>query len=74
MQIRLELLRKNAIKIDQKTLVVQRLKRVPSILNKLRREEGMNLSRMGAISIPVMVYNNPATRYWYGAGVNRAHG
>ncbi len=46
MQIMLDLLRKNAIRIDKNALVVQRLKRVPSIFIKLTRENNMNLSRM----------------------------
>ncbi|MCX5864426.1 MAG: RelA/SpoT domain-containing protein [Deltaproteobacteria bacterium] len=50
MQIMLDLLRKNAIRIDRNALVVQRLKRVNSILNKLIREEGMSLSRMEDIA------------------------
>lgn len=50
MQIMLDLLRKNAIRINKKALVVQRLKRVPSILNKLNREKGMSLSRMEDIA------------------------
>jgi len=35
MQIMLDLLRKNAIRVDVRALVVQRLKRAPSILGKL---------------------------------------
>lgn len=50
MQIMLDLLRKNAIRIDKNALVVQRLKRVPSILDKLIREKGMNLNRMEDIA------------------------
>ncbi|MDY6953379.1 MAG: RelA/SpoT domain-containing protein [Thermodesulfobacteriota bacterium] len=50
MQIMLDLLRKNAIRINKKALVVQRLKRVPSIFNKLFREKGMSLSRMEDIA------------------------
>lgn len=50
MQIMLDLLRKNAIRIDTHALVVQRLKRVPSILDKLVREKGMSLSRMEDIA------------------------
>ncbi len=50
MQIMLDFLRKNAIKIDQKSIAVQRLKRVVSIYNKLEREKGMSLSRMEDIA------------------------
>lgn len=39
-------LRTRLKKIDEKALVAQRLKRTPSILNKLRRFKGMNLARM----------------------------
>lgn len=39
-------LRTRLKKIDDKALVAQRLKRTPSILNKLRRLKGMNLARM----------------------------
>lgn len=50
MQIILDLLRKNSLRIDKAALVVQRLKRAPSILNKLNREKGMSLSRMEDIA------------------------
>ena len=50
MQIMLDLLRKNAIKIDKKAVVVQRLKRVRSIFLKLVREKNMSLSRMEDIA------------------------
>jgi len=50
MQIILDLARKNAIKIDKNALAVQRLKRVPSIFNKLTREKNMSLSRMEDIA------------------------
>ncbi|GEK47381.1 (p)ppGpp synthetase [Bisbaumannia pacifica] len=50
MQIMLDLLRKNTIKIDKNALVVQRLKRVPSIFQKLVREKNMSLSRMQDIA------------------------
>jgi putative GTP pyrophosphokinase len=39
-------LRKKLQKIDPDSLVAQRLKRTPSILNKLKRFNGMSLSRM----------------------------
>lgn len=50
MQIMLDLLRKNTIRIDKGSFVVQRLKRVRSIFNKLMREENMSLSRMQGIA------------------------
>ncbi|MGX9772721.1 RelA/SpoT domain-containing protein [Janthinobacterium aestuarii] len=39
-------LRKKLSKIDSEALVAQRLKRTPSIINKLTRLKGMNLARM----------------------------
>ncbi len=45
-QILLDLLRKNAIRVDSTALSVQRLKRVKSIAEKLIREKNMSLSRM----------------------------
>ena len=50
MQIMLDFLRKNAIRIDKQALVVQRLKRSSSIFLKLIREKGMSLSRMEDIA------------------------
>lgn len=50
MQIMLDLLRKNSIKIDKNSFVVQRLKRVPSIFQKLAREKNMSLNRMQDIA------------------------
>ena len=50
MQIMLDFLRTNALRVDQKALAVQRLKRVPSIIGKLEREQNMNLSRMEDIA------------------------
>ena len=50
MQIMLDLLRKNAVRIDRDAVAVQRLKRVASIFNKLVREENMSLSRMEDIA------------------------
>jgi len=63
MQIMLDLLRKNAIRIDKNTVVVQRLKRVPSILVKLDREQSMNLSRMEDIAGCRAVVNNTKSVY-----------
>ncbi len=39
-------LRQKLSKIDSEALVAQRLKRMPSIINKLKRFHGMNLARM----------------------------
>jgi len=50
MQIMLDLLRKHSIKIDRNSFVVQRLKRVQSIYEKLYREKNMSLSRMQDIA------------------------
>lgn len=50
MQIMLDLLRKNSIKIDRNAIAVQRLKRGTSIIGKLFREKNMNLSRMEDIA------------------------
>lgn len=50
MQIMLDLLRKNAIRVDKKAIAVQRLKRIPSIIDKLMREEHMSLNRMEDIA------------------------
>lgn len=45
-------------KIDDNALVAQRLKRLPSILNKLKRLPGMNLSRMQDIGGLRVVVNS----------------
>jgi hypothetical protein len=50
MQIMLDFLRKNALRIDKQALVVQRLKRAFSIYDKLWREKGMSLDRMEDIA------------------------
>ena len=63
MQIMLDFLRKNAIKIDKKSIAVQRLKRVISIYNKLEREKGMNLSRMEDIAGCRVVLQNSKDVY-----------
>jgi len=42
--------RNKATKVDSKALIVQRLKRTPSILEKLRREDGMKLDRIEDIA------------------------
>lgn len=46
MQSMLGYFRSKAFFSDKNSIVVQRLKRTPSILDKLRREEGMKLDRM----------------------------
>lgn len=50
MQAVLMLLRQKAVKIDKKSVVVQRLKRASSIIIKLERFESMKLSRMQDIA------------------------
>lgn len=50
MQIMLDLLRKNSIKIDKNSFVVQRMKRVSSIFQKMARQKNMSLSRMQDIA------------------------
>ncbi|MCG8368831.1 MAG: RelA/SpoT domain-containing protein [Pseudanabaenales cyanobacterium] len=42
--------RKKAFEVDKRSVIVQRLKRAPSILAKLRREGGMKLDRMEDIA------------------------
>src|SRR4051812_40954269 len=46
MQVMLDFVRKSSIRVDKNALAVQRLKRVPSILAKLIRQQNMSLSRM----------------------------
>lgn len=58
MQIMLDLLRRNAIRIDKSAIAVQRLKRVSSIFGKLVREKGMSLSRMEDIAGCRVVVSN----------------
>jgi len=50
MQAVLMLLRKMACRIDKNVVVVQRLKRLPSIQNKLTKQQRMSLSRMQDIA------------------------
>ena len=50
MQVMLDFLRKNALRIDKSAVAVQRLKRANSIFDKLFREKGMSLSRMEDIA------------------------
>ena len=50
--------RNKAFDIDKNAIVVRRLKRIPSILNKLRRQQTMRVSAMGDIGgIRVIVKN-----------------
>jgi putative GTP pyrophosphokinase len=53
-------LRNRLRKVDETALVAQRLKRTPSILNKLRRFKGMNLARMQDIGGLRAVVKNPS--------------
>ena len=50
MQVMLDFLRKNALRIDKKANAVQRLKRTDSIKAKLEKEKGMSLARMEDIA------------------------
>lgn len=63
MQIMLDFMRKNAIRIDKSALAVQRLKRIPSILEKLKREKNMSLSRMDDIAGCRVVLSNSEMVY-----------
>jgi putative GTP pyrophosphokinase len=53
-------LRNKLKKIDRDALVAQRLKRTPSILNKLSRIKGMNLARMQDIGGLRAVVSTPS--------------
>lgn len=50
--------RKKAFEVDKNSIVARRLKRTPSILAKLRREEGMKLDRMEDIGGCRIVVSN----------------
>ena len=50
MQSMLGYFRKKAFEVDINSIIVQRLKRTPSILEKLRREGGMKLDRIEDIA------------------------
>ena len=50
--------RKKSFEIDKEAIVVRRLKRTPSILAKLRREDGMKLDRIEDIGGCRIVVNN----------------
>lgn len=51
-------IRKKAFEIDKKAIVVQRLKRIPSIINKLKRFRSMQVSTMGDIGGIRVILNN----------------
>lgn len=55
--------RRKAFEVDKNALVVQRLKRTPSILAKLRRESGMKLDRMEDIGGCRIVVSTKAQVY-----------
>ncbi|MEM6614523.1 MAG: RelA/SpoT domain-containing protein [Cyanobacteria bacterium P01_C01_bin.72] len=63
MQSMLEYFRKKAFDIDRHVIVVQRLKRMPSILEKLKREKGMKLDRMEDIAGCRIVISNQSQAY-----------
>ena len=49
MQSMITYFRKKTFEVDKKAIVVRRLKRIPSIVNKLRRFPGMQVTTMGDI-------------------------
>lgn len=55
--------RKKAFEIDSTAVVARRLKRTPSILSKLRREDGMKLDRMEDIGGCRIVVSNKTKVY-----------
>jgi hypothetical protein len=55
--------RKKAFEVDSNAVVVKRLKRTPSILAKLRREDGMKLDRMEDIGGCRIVVSNKSQVY-----------
>jgi ppGpp synthetase/RelA/SpoT-type nucleotidyltranferase len=63
MQSMLGYFRKKAFEVDKGSIIVQRLKRTPSILAKLRRERGMKLDRMEDISGCRIVVSNKFNVY-----------
>jgi ppGpp synthetase/RelA/SpoT-type nucleotidyltranferase len=63
MQSMLGYFRKKAFEVDSKSIIVQRLKRTPSILEKLRREGGMKLDRMEDIAGCRIIVANKANVY-----------
>jgi ppGpp synthetase/RelA/SpoT-type nucleotidyltranferase len=63
MQSMLGYFRKKAFEVDEKSIIVQRLKRTPSIIAKLRREDGMQLDRIEDIAGCRIVVENLANVY-----------
>jgi len=58
MQSMIAYIRAKAFKVNKNAVIVQRLKRLPSILAKLTREKGMSLERMEDIAGCRVVVNN----------------
>ena len=58
MQSMLVSFRKQATSIDKKAIVVQRLKRIPSIIGKLKRYPKMQASKMGDIGGIRIIFND----------------
>lgn len=63
MQSMLIYFRSKAFEIDENAIVVQRLKRTPSIISKLKREDGMKLDRMEDIAGCRIVVNTLENAY-----------
>lgn len=63
MQSMIGYIRKKSFDVDDKAIIVQRLKRTPSILSKLRREKGMKLDRMEDIAGCRVVVSNKSAVY-----------
>jgi hypothetical protein len=63
MQSMIGYIRKKSFDVDNKAIIVQRLKRTPSILSKLTRENGMKLDRMEDIAGCRVVVSTKADVY-----------
>jgi Region found in RelA / SpoT proteins len=63
MQSMLGYFRRKAFEVEKNSIIVQRLKRTPSILAKLRRESGMKLDRVEDIAGCRIVVSNKANVY-----------
>jgi len=63
MQSMLGYFRKKAFEVENNSIIVQRLKRTPSIIAKLRRENGMKLDRMEDIGGCRIVVSNKEKVY-----------
>lgn len=63
MQSMLGYFRKKSFEIDENSIIVQRLKRTPSILAKLKREDGMKLDRIEDIAGCRVIMANKAYVY-----------